>query len=47
VWSRAYYTIAHLLQAGVFDGSVQGSAGISAELLTDDVSAPHARLVAL
>jgi hypothetical protein len=34
---RAYYTIAHLLQNGVLDGSVPGSAGIKPEQLNDGV----------
>ena len=37
VGRRAYYTIAHLLQGGVLDGSVEGKAGVHASQLTDDV----------
>ncbi|XP_046369849.2 leucine--tRNA ligase, cytoplasmic-like [Haliotis rufescens] len=33
----AYYTVAHLLQAGVFDGSVMGPANIRAEQLIPEV----------
>ena len=33
----AYYTVAHLLQEGSFDGSVTGPAGISPDQLTDEV----------
>ena len=33
----AYYTVAHLLQGGVIDGSVNGPLGISAADLTDEV----------
>jgi leucyl-tRNA synthetase len=33
----AYYTIAHLLQGGVLDGSVVGPAGVRAEQLTSQV----------
>jgi leucyl-tRNA synthetase len=33
----AYYTVAHLLQGGVIDGSVNGPLGISASDLTDEV----------
>eukprot|EP00004_Rigifila_ramosa_P013703 TRINITY_DN3058_c0_g1_i1.p1 TRINITY_DN3058_c0_g1~~TRINITY_DN3058_c0_g1_i1.p1 ORF type:complete len:1171 (+),score=294.12 TRINITY_DN3058_c0_g1_i1:364-3513(+) len=33
----AFYTVAHLLQGGVIDGSVVGPAGIRAEQLTDAV----------
>jgi len=33
----AYYTIAHYLQSGPFDGSKQGSAGIKPEQMTDEV----------
>jgi leucyl-tRNA synthetase len=33
----AFYTISHLLQGGVVDGSKAGPAGISAEQLTDEV----------
>jgi leucyl-tRNA synthetase len=34
----AYYTVAHLLQGGVIDGSRVGPAGISADQLTREVS---------
>mmetsp|Transcript_11578 Transcript_11578/g.31032 ORF Transcript_11578/g.31032 Transcript_11578/m.31032 type:complete len:945 (+) Transcript_11578:124-2958(+) len=34
---NAYYTVVHLLQGGVMDGSVVGPAGIKAEQMTDDV----------
>jgi len=33
----AYYTIAHLIQGGAYDGSKVGPAGIKPEQLTDDV----------
>ena len=33
----AYYTVAHLLQGGVFDGSEVGPSGIRADQMTDDV----------
>jgi leucyl-tRNA synthetase len=33
----AYYTVAHLLQAGTLDGSVTGPAGIKPEQLTNQV----------
>ncbi|KAI8815204.1 hypothetical protein BJ742DRAFT_746347 [Cladochytrium replicatum] len=33
----AFYTVAHLLQGGIFDGSQVGPAGIRAEQLTDEV----------
>lgn len=32
---NAYYTVAHLLQQGAFDGSVVGPAGIKADQMTD------------
>ncbi|EFC50382.1 predicted protein [Naegleria gruberi] len=33
----AYYTVAHLLQGGVLDGSGQSPAGVKPEQLTDDI----------
>jgi leucyl-tRNA synthetase len=34
---QAYYTIAHLLQGGVLDGSKPGPLGITVDQMTDEV----------
>lgn len=34
---QAYYTVAHLLQGGVIDGSATGPLGIKVEDMTDEV----------
>src|SRR5271163_1639303 len=41
----AYYTIAHLLQGGVIDGSQPGPANIKPDQLTNEVFSPSTTLV--